>query len=69
MDTIIIIAIVGVVVLLAGLAMWRQITKAGKCSCCSGSCAPKPEAPTDKAACCQDTTDKESGAKDDSPHA
>ena len=59
MDTIIIIAIVGIVVVLAGLAMWRQITKAGGCACGGGSCSSKPKAPADKTPCCSDDTDKD----------
>ena len=48
-DKLIIIVIVGTVVVLAGLAIARQIRNAGKCGGCSGSCSP---ATKDK---CQDS--------------
>jgi hypothetical protein len=40
-DKLIIIAIVGLVVVLAGFAIVRQIRNAGKCGGCSGSGCPK----------------------------
>jgi hypothetical protein len=51
MDNVVVIGIVVVVVVLAGLAMWRQIRKAGKCG---GSCGCSCSSPK-KDDTCQDS--------------